>query len=130
MPDQISSPPKSRDLVGQLDALMSAHERVTGRKLTWREAARRLVEFGPALGCNDGLPPSWAADMMSLLISWHYGPDAIREVLTHAREHGSVWDLEGVWRREEDRAEVEDLLPESAAAAWVVLGADTYNTTA
>lgn len=130
MPDQISSPARSRDLVGQLDALMSAHERVTGRKLTWREAARRLVEYGPALGCGDLIPTSWSADVLSLLCAWHYGPEAITEILAHARIHGTVRHLDGVWRQEEDRAEVEYLLPEAAAEAWCVPRADTYNTTA
>lgn len=120
----------SRDLVGQLDALMSAHRRITGRKLSWREAASRLAEYGDALGCGGSAPPAWAADVLALLCAWRYEPAAIREILGHAREHDTVWDLDEVWRQDEDQEEVEDLLPGVPDVAWESFEAVTYTAIA
>jgi hypothetical protein len=76
-------------IFGHVDAIRSAHRRLTGLELSWPEAIRRLDAFN-AMHEDPTMPPkTWEVQIGCFLVAEHYTAEAIRRVIRHCATYGT-----------------------------------------
>lgn len=76
-------------LLDHIDAVLSAHYRLTGKRLDWREAVRRLDRFAAIGGDDMDFMPAktWEVLVGCTLIGGGYSEPAIRRILAHCHKY-------------------------------------------